>query len=292
LSRSLILAAVTFAIALVGCGSPSSSKPAAVVNSHDISMTSFNQEYRYECVNAVTTYGYDVCHDKGSVSFQKGIKQNALQTLIDKEIIAEYAVKHHIAVSALDFNRNWALIYHSKFGTQRILKTFVRRYGITVPELKARIRNDMLREDVTVAVTAHMPTTAPAINLARIQTLNSAGNVEITNLIKDKIPFVQIAKHFEGGANGPCASGCGDLGWIPTTFLPSYQKYLATSKIGKPIGPIKLQKNGFEWYEVLGRESQYRLTQKQQVTMRDQILFPQWLTAQEKHASVKRYVAV
>ena len=275
---------------IAGCGS-SSSNPAATVNGHDISMTSYNQEVRYDCVNAASQYGFDVCKDKGTKFLTDSLKKSSLEALIQVELIQEYASKHHIAVSTLDFDRNWAVIYKTKFGSNKILKAFVSRYGMTVSDLKTRLRDDLLKQRVEVAVTKNMPAKTEAIRLARLQTLNKGGNLLVRGLLREGKTFPQIAVQLGTGTLGPCKTGCGDLGWIPTAFLPTYQSNLATAPVGKAVGPLALQKNGFEYFQVEARDPHYTMTTRQLSTMRNKVM-AQWLSQQEKRATIKRFTAV
>jgi hypothetical protein len=173
-----------------------------------------------------------------------------------------------------------------------VLNAFVSRYGITVADLKNRVRDDLLRQAVAARVTASSPDRTPAIRLGRLESVTQAENLQIKAKLSNGETFAQIAAELKKNSIGPCKQGCGDLGWIPTAFLPPYQKNLATAPVGKLVGPLRLQKGGFELYEVLARDNQYPMTPAQQITMRNQILFPHWLSAQLKRASVKRYVAV
>jgi SurA N-terminal domain len=275
---------------IAGCGSSSSNR-AATVNGHDISMTSYNQEVRYDCVNAASQYGFDVCKDKGTKFVTDSLKKSSLEALIQVELIQEYAAKHHIAVSALDFNRNWTIIYQTKFGSAKVLKAFVSRYGMTVADLKTRLRNDLLKQRVEAVVTAKTPAQTVAIRLARLQTLNKGGNLLVRNLLRLGKTFPQIAVQLGTNTLGPCKTGCGDLGWIPIAFLPTYQSNLATARVGKVVGPLALQQSGFEYFQVEARDAHYTMTTQQQSTMRNKVM-AQWLSQQEKRATIKRFTAV
>jgi SurA-like protein/parvulin-like peptidyl-prolyl cis-trans isomerase-like protein len=290
LSRFAPLVSIAaLAAVLAGCGS-SSAKPAATVNGHEISMTSYKQELHYECVNADSQYGFDVCKNKTVPFLTKPIKRTALDTLIDRELIHEYARQHHISVTDAQFNRNWQIIYKSKFGTPAVLKAFAeKRYGISVAALKARVRDDLLRQQVAAYVTRNAPTRVPAIRLARLETANKGETTQVEARLKGGATFNQIATQMSKSPSNPCKTGCGDLGWIPTAFLPAYQSNLAQEKVGKVIGPLRLQKGGYEFFLVEARNQHYPLTQKQMNTMSNQVLFPRWLGQQAKKASVKRY---
>jgi ribosomal protein S17E len=293
LSRSyLLIALASIAIALAGCGSSSSPKPAAVVNSHTISMAQYTQEYRYECANAISSYGFDVCHDKGPSAFKANLKKTVMHTLIDNEIINQYAAKHQVTVSDAAFQRNWSAIYKARFGSQKILKTFVAGYHMSVAQFQARIRRDMLREAVAGYVTRNAPTKVPAVSLARLQVANSAANLQVTSALKHKVTFLSLVKQYDTGKTSACSSktACGYLGWVPTAFLPSYDQKLGSASPGVAVGPQSIQGGGYEWFLVVAKNRSYSLTNNQIVTMRNQVLFPRWLAAQEKQATVKRFV--
>jgi hypothetical protein len=218
--------------AIAGCGS-SGTKPAATVNGHDISMASYNQEFQYDCVNAASQYGFSVCANRGTKYLADSLKKTSLEALIQRELIQEYAAKHHISVSALDFNRYWAIIYRTKFGSQTILKAFAKSYKMTVADLKTRIRGDLLKQKVEAAITNNMPAQTEAIRLARLQTSNKSENRIVLNLLHAGDTFRQIAVRLDAGTSAPCkAAACGDLGWIPVAFLPPNESNLATARVG------------------------------------------------------------
>lgn len=284
---ALFLAAV--AVLLSGCGGSSAGR-VATVNGHDISQSALTTEYHYDCATTADQFGTNICQDKNSSYVRSQMKKESLQALIDRELIQQYASSHGITVSAGAFQRNWANIYRSKFNSQPVLKAFVKRYGITVRDLKARIRSDMLRTRVAYAVSRSRPARVPAIRLASLRTVSTAENLLVKTRLKNGESFVQVAAQLAKNPVGACKSTCGDLGWIPTALLPAYEQSLATAPVGKVQGPIRLQAGGYQMFLVEARDSRYPLTQKQQVTMQNQVYFPQWLAAQEKKASIKRYL--
>jgi parvulin-like peptidyl-prolyl isomerase len=281
---------LTSTLAFSACGS--SGHPAATVNGHDISMSAFHEQVYYQRQVAVDSGGTDQCQ-QGSPKVVCGqLKSSALTNLIDNELVQEYADKHHISVSQADFNREWGQVWKVRFQhNPALLNAFAKRMHITEADVKARVKEDMLRQAVLNDVVTSQMSAAPAIHAAGIFVTTKKQATAVQAQLHAGSPFLTVARNLSKVKSSACATAgsCGDSGWVPTALLPPYQRFLLKQPVGAPLGPYRLQQ-GYEFYLVEGISRHYAMTPNQQVALRG-LAFSKWLAQQEQHASIKRYAA-
>lgn len=276
-------------LGLSACGS-SSSKPAATVDGHAISMSAFHQQVYYRRQVTIDTGGTDQCQTGSPAAVCGQLKSGALTDLIDNELVQEYADKHHIAVSQADFNREWSQIWKVRFQhNPMLLQAWAKRMHITEADVKARVRQDMLRQAVLNQVVPQTYSAAPAIHAASIFVANRKQADAVEVKLRSGMPFLSVAQSLSLDKKSPCSTKgvCGDFGWVPSALLPPYQRFLLTQKVGVPLGPYHLQQ-GFEFYQVEGISKHFAMTANQQAALRG-LAFSRWLAQQEQHSAIKRY---
>jgi len=281
---------LSFAVLVSGCGS--SSDPAATVDGHDIAMKTYTAEVHYDRIAQQKQLGYDVCGIKGLEVACRYLKREALTGIIDRQLIQEYATHHHLAVTKAEDTRNWLLIYQGKFSRDpRQLNAFVKGFGIGISNFRARLTDQLLRQKVLYDVTKNMPLTAPAIRLGFLRVANKRQSTRVQQELRSGVPFNSVAKRLATDRKGPCATGCGDLGWIPRQLVPPTVPGVASAHAGALVGPQQLQTGGYTYYYVEASKPAYTLTSPQQLSLRG-LLFDNWLKKQERRAQIKRFVTV
>jgi hypothetical protein len=261
-------------------------------------MAQFTSEVHSERAQQLSQSGYDPCDAKYGAAGCSLIKQQSLNTLIDRELIREYAAKHHITVAAADVQRNWKQIFKSRFnGQQAVLDAFLKRTGQTEADLRASLKNTQLEQIVLGTVTQSMPTIVPAIRVARLVAADKAELQIVRNLLRKGTAFVKVAAYLRKNSPKGCGQStqqCGEIGWVPLAFVPSYIGQLKTAPAGSLVGPLRQavgQQVEYQLYKVEARATQYQMTPSQTYHMR-QIVFEQWLQKQQAKAQVKRYVTI
>lgn len=275
-------------LALSACGS--SSKPAATVDGHDISMTAFHQQVYYKRQATVDSGGTDQCQPGSPAAVCGALKSGALTDLIDNQLVQEYADKNHISVSQADFDREWSQIWKVRFQHNPMLLTaFAKRMRISEADVKARVKQDMLRQAVLNHVVPSTFNAAPAIRAASIYVSTQKQANTVHAELGSGTQFLTVARNLSLNKKSACATagGCGDAGWVPTALLPPYQRFLLKEKAGVPLGPFRLQQ-GYVFYEVEGISTHFAMTANQQAALRG-LAFSRWLVQQEQHSNIKRY---
>jgi parvulin-like peptidyl-prolyl isomerase len=253
-------------------------------------MGSFHKEVSYKRVVSSDSNGVDVCAIKAP-PLCAALKRDALNTLINNELVREYASGHHITVTDAEFARQWAAIDKAKFHDQpRVVRAYAGRLGWTVADLKASIRQDLLQQKVMFAVTKNMSRYTPAVKVSRIDMPNQKEIKGVQDQLASGQSFQSIAAALNKDKKSLCHSegGCGELGWLPTAFVPAGDKSVLQAKVGTVVGPFPGQQL-YELLRVEGKNNHYPMTAQQQYRMRQQ-LFVQWLNRQVKKASITKHV--
>lgn len=288
-----------FMLGLTGCGvgtSSASSDVAATVNGHAVAMADYQQSLNVTRSQQTGQVGYDACAVKGMQMVCKSWKQQALKTLIDNELVREYARQHHIVVTKAQYAANWQAVYKKNFqGSKRILNAFLKSNHETAGYLRQSTDADLLRSKVLYPITKNMSAYAPAVALGLIAVHTKVELKTAEGLLKQNFSFQKVIQELNAQPNACIQDGCTELGWVPYPFLPQGLgqagiNALKTQKIGSVVGPVVHQQD-WELYKIWNRTPHFHMNNDQQYQRRTQ-LFYQWLGRQEKAAQIKRYVAV
>lgn len=244
-----------------------------------------------EAQAARSPQGIDPCLVKAFVDMCHKLKQTAFETVVREELIQQYAGAHHIAVSQADFDAAWTGIIKSKFhGQLLIAKYYAKGMHISLADLQAFAREDLLQQEVMFRVTQRMTLYAREVRVSRISVATQRELETVNALLKSGHPFNQIAQQLAVDRRSLCGQGaCGEVGWYPVAFVPAAQHAIVTARVGQIVGPFPGQ-GGLGLVLVEGHDAHRLMNATQQLNMR-QLLFARWLTDQERHASVQRYAS-
>ncbi|MGI8824482.1 MAG: SurA N-terminal domain-containing protein [Chloroflexota bacterium] len=276
---------------LAGCGS--SAQPAATVNGRDISMSAYTKQVAYKCAMTSTSFqGLNVCQGKDVTGLRKKLRQTALNTLIDEELVRQYARTHHISISQSDFGTAWTVYYERKFRRNYpVLKNYAKGVGLTVPDIKNMVYFDILQQRVLYGVTKNMPIQVPATRMGQVVITSQGQITTLRRSLDSGQSFLSVAGAIAKKNHTQCAQvECGELGWLPDAFLPANERQVRTAPGGTLVGPYPIQTGAIVIY-VERHVPNYPLDAKQQFAMRQQVVFPRWLAQQAQSAKVHRYVA-
>lgn len=287
---SICLAGIAL-LGLAGCGigAGAGQDVAATVNGRAIARATYRQALNVERQRQAAQTGFDACATRGMGVLCSQWKRQALDTLIQNELIREYARRQGITVTNAESTRYWRTVYRRNFGSKRVLRTFLMRNGETYAYLRASLDADLLRSKVLYPITRSMSPYAPAVALGLVSVRTRKALKLARRLIRQGLPFQGVIADMIGQRTACLPNGCVELGWVPYSFLPPGVDAVKTASIGSVVGPIVYQQ-AFDLYKVWNRTPRYRMTPQQQYTRRVQLL-NQWLRRQERKARIKRYVA-
>lgn len=254
-------------------------------------MTAYNKELHYQSVLQQDKLGLDPCQAKGLGPVCSQIKKTALDNLIDAVLIRDYAGQHHITVPQSSFRRQWAIIYKQDFHNQAaVLKAYAKRFGFTSADVKDKTREQMLQDAVMLSLTKNIPQTAPAVRLSKIDVKSQAEVQMVKQALSSGQSFNSVAAKLDKNKKTLCSQvGCGDMGWLPNSFVPAGDRQVLTAPVGTVVGPFAGSQM-LELLKVTGRKTHYSLTTQQILRFRQQKLIS-WLKHQESSADIKRYVS-
>jgi hypothetical protein len=297
LKRCIGASLATLALAMSACGGggSSGSGAAATVNGHDISLAAYNQAFYQKRVETADAQGYDPCSVKDLAPACALLKRQALQSLIDRELVREYAARHQLSVSQAEFAAEWAVVLKQRFDDrQDVLSAYARRMHTTEAQIKQGVTDDLLQEKVVYDVTRSMSLITPAVRLGIIRAGSRKEMRQILLQMKRRPGFFHEAYALSLKPTSPCSQSqtpCGDLGWTPTAFIPPNEKTLTTDPPGSLVGPYGLGQE-IDVYFIEFRNPRYRMTSRQAFAMRSEVLFPRWLKQRERAAKVTKHVEV
>lgn len=291
-SRAWAIGGGVILLLLAGCGANGQTSAAAVVNGHTISATAYKNEFTALRIQTANTAGYDACALKQLAASCGLIKERALNTVIDNELIREYAAAHGISVSSQEAARQWAVVYQDRFHDDKaVLRAFLKVQHTTEAELRASLANDELRQKVMYAVTGNLGGMSKAVRLAKFTANKRSILHQVISLIHHGNGLPHVVQYLRSVSGPVCSeTQCGDLGWVPYAFIPASRRSLETHPVGFILGP---QPDGTQYsaYLVEARDSAYQPTTNQQYLRREQLFIP-WLVRQQHRAKVKRYIAI
>lgn len=295
MSRSFFVSALLLlvGVTVAACGTPvTAQNPAATVNGKDVSMSAYNKQLHFDLVQEQSNLGVNPCQAKGLGPVCSSVKKTALDTLIDRILVQDYAAKHHIVVTQADVQRQWAIVFKQDFHDQPlVLKAYAKRYGLTPTDIKQKTADQMLQDAVMIALTKNMPLQAPAVRVSKIDVKTQSDANAVKAALAAGQSFTQVAAKLNRSSKSLCRQmGCGDAGWLPEAFVPSGDKSILTAKVGSVVGPFQSQQY-FEFIQITGRNPHYTLTSQQILRFRQQKMVA-WLAEQEKQANIQRNVSV
>lgn len=288
----------TVALALIlgvlaaGCGIGSGSNSAASVDGRDISMSAYHTQLAFRRVEASQSYGFDVCSKKETDVLCRGVKMAALDDLIQQDIIDQYAQSHGIRVTNAQFRRAWAVAFKQSFhNSNRYLALYSKVIGVRPGDVKARVRQDILRSGVMLRVIPNVSPVAPATLLSRIVVANQGQLAGVQRALKAGTAFNQIAYQLDTAKGTLChRQSCGLTGWLPNPLVPPQQKQVITAQPGTVIGPFVSQQS-ITLLQVVQHRARNPLTSAQIATLRQQ-RFSVWLAGRVRQAHIQKNVQV
>lgn len=161
----------------------------------------------------------------------------------------------------------------------------MKKYGISEKTIRSVYRAQLLREKVMDQITKDTPHSEEQAWARHILVETEIQAKAAEQLLKDGVPFDQVAKRFSkdtgSGANG------GDLGWFGKgQMVPEFEKAVFSLKIGEISQPVKSQ-FGYHIIQVLGRET--RPLDPSQYQQKKQTEFNDWLKGLREKANIKTY---
>lgn len=149
-SLALLMVAATLILVLFlsGCSKAESEKTLAVVNGTEITEAQFNQ--RYNIISG--QYNFDL-NNKDHQAYQKELKEQVLNSLVDEEVLLQEAKKQELTVSEEELNSEITM-FKSNFSSEEEFKSYLTEgMKLTEEEFKTVLQNELTISKLYAEVT-------------------------------------------------------------------------------------------------------------------------------------------
>lgn len=126
--------------------------PVARVNGVEIPPEAFLKEFKS------TLERYQRARHQVAPALRERLKDNIVRRLVDAELIAQEAKKLGVTVVEEEFQKEWEE-HRKRYGSDDSFQSFLDRSGMTVEDLQAQYRHNLLREKLFAKVTEKLDVT-------------------------------------------------------------------------------------------------------------------------------------
>lgn len=126
--------------------------PVAKVNGVEIRPEAFLKELKS------TLERYQRARHQVAPALRERLKDNIVRRLVDAELIAQEAKKRGVEVTEEEFQKEWEE-HRKRYGSDDSFQSFLGRSGMTVEDLQAQYRHNLLREKLFAKVTENLDVT-------------------------------------------------------------------------------------------------------------------------------------
>ena len=252
--KILIVAALILILTLSGCsGSTGADKILANVNGADITESQFNQRYNI----IAGQYDFDPKNTE-HMAYQKELKDQILNSMIDEAVLLEEAAKRGLTVSEDEINEEIAM-YKSSFSSQQEFENYLNQYlKLKEDEFKLILKNDLIVSKLYYEVTENINSSASSAreyfdnNKELFARGEEASATHI--LVETEAEAKKIIQEIQGGADmnqlaaeksidQTAKSNFGELGWFGKgRMVPEFENVVFAMEPGELYPePVKSQ---------------------------------------------------
>jgi foldase protein PrsA len=215
------------------------------------------------------------------------VRANVLQGLIDQAIIEQAATKMGITVTPEELEQSLLSLVGEGRGS---LEEWLAANSMTMDDLRAMQRAQLLAGKVIAAVSAAVPTSAEQVHARHIFTTEAAKAQALRERLAGGENFAALAQQESDDAS--TAANGGDLGWFPKDapmMPPALVQAAFSLQVGQISDPVQSEA-GYHVIKVEAREPNRPLT-PEMLLYAQQSAFEKWLAEQRGQARIERYQA-
>ncbi len=264
---------------------PANTQLAARVNGVGIALDLYNRQVAQAQEAMVKNFGTDPKSTQGQETI-KSLKQQVLDQLINDVVIAQYAESRNVKVTEADLNARIAQMIQDA-GSVDKLNEYMSKNQLTLGELCALVRNQLLGEAVLNDVTAPIPTQGEQVHVRHILVETPALAQTIRDRARRGEDFTALAKQYSKDETSK-ANG-GDLGWVPRGVLDPQLEAVIFELAVNQVSDVVTTQFGYHVAQVLGKEKSRPLPPEVIQNVR-QDAFLKWLRAIRETLKIERFV--
>jgi foldase protein PrsA len=215
------------------------------------------------------------------------VRENVLQGLIDQAIIEQAATRMGITVTPEELEQSLQSLVGEGQGS---LEEWLAANSMTMDDLRAMQRAQLVAGKVIAAISAVVPASAEQVHARHIFTLDVAKAQALRERLAAGENFAALAQQ-ESDDPSTAANG-GDLGWFPKDapmIPPALVQAAFSLQVGQISDPVQSEA-GYHVIKVDAREPSRPLT-PEMLLYAQQSAFEKWLAEQRGQARIERYQA-
>lgn len=257
---------------------------AALVNGQAIPLAEFDRQVsRYEA--SMIAAGQDLSTPEGQKALAEG-KQWVLDLMIDQVLIEQAAVRQGVTVSSEEVDQTLTAL-QNEIGDEAF-SDWLEREGMTLEDMRAKLRDDMLATKMANLIAEQIPTHAEHVHARHILVGTEEEARRLLGQLQAGAEFAALARMYSQDSSTRDLGG--DLGVFPRGVLTSKEVEAAAFSLQPgQISDVIQSELGYHIVQVVERIPDQEISPDTLRFLRDQAV-RQWL--EELHASADIQVFV
>jgi len=265
---------------------PTPERPlAARVNGQPIYLVDYERQVaQYQ--DALAASGVDIASPEGQERLRQ-MRAQILDWMIEQVLIEQAAAGMGITVTDEEVQAAIAQLVQDA-GSQEAFQERLERSGMTLSDLQAQLRAELLRARVLERVQATVPERAEQVHARHILVDTRERAEALLGQIQAGADFAQLARTYSQDESTRDAGG--DLGWFPRGVLlaPEVEEIAFSLQAGQ-VGPIVQSQFGYHIVQTLERKQDEPISPEHRQLLQDRAV-QEWMESLWKQAVIERFV--
>lgn len=265
---------------------PTPERPlAARVNGQPIYLVDYERQVaQYQ--DALAASGVDIASPEGQERLRQ-MRAQILDWMIEQVLIEQAAAGMGITVTDEEVQAAIAQLVQDA-GSQEAFQERLERSGMTLSDLQAQLRAELLRARVLERVQATVPERAEQVHARHILVDTRERAEALLSQIQAGADFAQLARTYSQDESTRDAGG--DLGWFPRGVLlaPEVEEVAFSLQAGQ-VGPIVQSQFGYHIVQTLERKQDEPISPEHRQLLQDRAV-QEWMESLWKQAVIERFV--
>ncbi len=266
--------------------SPTPEPPlAARVNGQPVYLADYERQVaQYQA--ALTASGEDLSNPETQQRLMQMRKQ-ILDWMIEQVLLEQAAAGMGIAVTEEEVDAEIAKLV-ADAGSQEEFARRLERSGMTLQDLRAQLRADLIRSRVLEHIRATVPTQTEQVHARHILVDTPELAEHLLAQLRSGADFAQLARVYSQDESTRDVGG--DLGWFPRGVLlaPEVEEAAFSLQAGQ-ISPVVRSAFGYHIVQTLEREQNRPLSPENLQLLQEQAV-QRWIESLWSQATIERYV--
>lgn len=265
---------------------PTPERPlAARVNGQPIYLVDYERQVaQYQ--DALASSGVEIASPEGQERLRR-MRAQILEWMIEQVLIEQAAAGMGITVGEEEVDAAVAQIVQDA-GSEEAFQERLERSGMTLQDLWAQLRTELLRARVLEEVQKTVPERAEQVHARHILVDTPERAESIRRQLEAGADFAQLARQYSQDESTRNAGG--DLGWFPRGVLlaPEVEEAAFSLQAGE-VGPVVQSRFGYHIVQTLERKQDEPISPEHRQLLQDRAV-QSWLESLWNQAVIERFV--